>query len=143
MTTSFQMPVTYLNYSTNTSFQMPAPYLKYAMTNSFETSVPYPLHHDYHLPNASAIISITPQLLPSKFQVTSRLHHNCFLPNASVISQLHHNYFNANNFQFTDSPISQPCIVQVTDWKGIQSTFQVVKSFIWFFKLLLTLSLFL
>jgi len=101
------MPVPYHNYSTNTFLQMPVPYLKYATTTSFQTPVPSPLHHNYLLPNASAIISTTPQTFPSKFQYHisttpqllphkcqchNQLHHNYYHLNASAISQ-QHNYF--------------------------------------------------
>lgn len=130
--TSLQTPVPNLNYSTNTSLQTPVSYLKYTMTTSFETPVPCPLHHNYLLPNASAIISTTPQTFPSKFQChisttpqllpsewQCRIATTQLLPNASAISQLHHDYFIANNFQFTDCPISKPWIVQVSNWRGI------------------------
>jgi len=106
--TSLQMLVPYLNYSTNTSLQMPVPYLKCTMTTSFEMPMPCPLHHNYLLPNASAIISTTPQIFPSKFQchistTPQLLPHKCQCNN-----QLHHNYFH-----LTASAISEHSYFQM------------------------------
>jgi len=122
-TTSFKMRVPYPNYSTNTSFQMPVPYLKYTITTSFKMPVPCPLHHNYLLPNASAIItttsqifpskfqchiSTTPQLLPHKCQCHNQLHHNYFHLTASAISE-QHDYFQMPlpNLNYTTTISSQ------------------------------------